>query len=191
MYKRRSFSLWYFWYHKCDMLARWSQGVNTGGSLTQLITGQRGHIGRSIWPLAPVRPLECKRLLQNIADTCDLKTSAHKQLDWNEMINPFRLNAPELVTQFTHTCHRCLFHLYWSIGISTVLCRNSSPICKARTQRWQSTYEDYEPFVIIYVWNRTSLSKSELRFDLKNYIQYGDFLLYDNAYDLSLAKTNI
>ena len=109
MYKRRSFSFWYIWYHKCDMLARWSRGVNTGGSLTQLITDKQGHIGRSIWPLTPVRPLECKRLLQNIADTCDLKTSLHKQLDWNEMINPFRLNAPELVTQCIYACHLCCF----------------------------------------------------------------------------------
>ena len=88
---------------------------------------QQGHIGRSIWPLTPVRPLECKRLLQNIADTCDLKTSAHKQLGWNWMINPFRLIAPEIITQFIHTCHLCLFHLLWSTGISTVLCRKSPP----------------------------------------------------------------
>ena len=48
-----------------------------------LNSDQQGHIGRSIWPLTPVRPLECKRLLQNIANTCDLKTSAHKQLGRN------------------------------------------------------------------------------------------------------------
>ena len=86
------------------------------------------------------------------------------------------------------TKHLCIFYLWWSTGIPTVLCLKNPHVYNARTQWRQSTYGDYKHLVVVYVYIIISVSKSVLRYAFKNYTQYVDFMPYDNNDDPSFAN---